>query len=78
MTFDVSVVDFVVSILVQNGDTKTHLQSALVSRIHVRHSAADDQDSGPFVGQWDMVTVAVEDCGTHDWATLSTSSVCPS
>ena len=50
VTLDASTGDFVVSILVENDDTKTHLQPALVPGTYSLpwHSAADDQYSGPF------------------------------
>ena len=58
VTLDASTGDFVVLILVQNDDTKTHLQPSLVPGTHSLpwHSAADDQYSGPF----DMLPV---ECG---------------
>ena len=61
VTLDASTGDFVISILVQNDDTKTHLQPTLMPGTHSLpwHNAADDQYSGPF----DMLPVVVEDWG---------------
>ena len=76
VTLDASTGDFVVSILDQSDDPKTHLQPPLVPGTHSLpwHSTADDQYSGPF----DMLPVVVEDCGAPLGHTLCASSVFPS
>ena len=61
VTLDASTGDFVVSILIRSDDTKTHLQSPLMTGTHSLpwHNTADDQYSGPF----DMLPVVIEDVG---------------
>ena len=73
VTLDASTGDFVVSILVRNDDTKTHLQPPLMPGTHSLpwHSAVDDQYSGPF----DMLPVVVEGCGAPIGHTFCASSV---
>ena len=76
VSLDASTEDFVVFILVQSDDTKTHIQPPLVPGTHFLpwHSAADDQYSGPF----DMLPVVVEGFGAPTGRTLCSSSAFPS